>query len=170
MSIYSLITPVEFINLIYNHVDNPEITINRHIEISAPAESVFHLVERIGGDNGWYTFNWMLKLRGMMSGKFKPYQREYKILTVGDDVDFFKVADIEKDKYLLLKFNDNRLDGVFGFYLEKRGVQKTMLYACTYFGFKNSSGKLYWRFVNPFDKFLQKRMLSNIKRLSENMI
>lgn len=162
--------PTNIINLIYRYVDDPKISITRKIEINADTESIFHFIERIGGDNGWYTFNWMIKLRRLFSSRRKSYIRENKILTVGEKVNPFEVVDIEKDSYLVLKFVSNMLDGVFGFYLDfVESANKTTLYAFTCFDIKNIRGKLYWILIKPFDTILQKRMLANIKTLAEKL-
>ena len=165
----NITAPDSFLNIINKYTFDPHVQLSRSIDIAAGLEHVFHYVERIGGESGWYTFNWLIDVRRFLSMKFKSHRSGFKVLSIGDRVDMFKVADIEMNKYLILAFENDMLDGVFCFYLEKSDVNITTLYAATHFSFKNTSGKIYWIFVRPFDKILQKRMLINIKKLAEKL-
>jgi hypothetical protein len=39
---------------------------SRTLTVDAPPEVVFKCIERIGGDNGWYAYNWLWRLRGFI--------------------------------------------------------------------------------------------------------
>jgi hypothetical protein len=161
--------PREYVIHIEKNITNPQISFTRTIDIAASPDKVFYFIARLGGEYGWYTFDWMLKIRQLFSKRPKSSIKKDDILAIGDNVSPFVVADIENDKYLILKFTNKLLEGLFAFYLEPVDTKTTRVYAITEFAFKNFTGRIYWTFVKPFDKILQYRMLSNIKRLAEKL-
>jgi uncharacterized protein YbjT (DUF2867 family) len=80
---------------------------SRTLNVEAPPEVVFRCIERIGGDNGWYAYNWLWRLRGFIDlleggvglrrGRPSP-----TTLRVGDTVDSFRVESIEPNRHLRL--------------------------------------------------------------------
>jgi len=80
---------------------------SRTLNVEAPPEVVFRCIERIGGDNGWYAYNWLWRLRGFIDlleggvglrrGRPSPMT-----LRVGDTVDSFRVESIEPNRHLRL--------------------------------------------------------------------
>lgn len=80
---------------------------SRTITVQAPPEVVFQCIERLGGDHGWYAWNWLWQLRGfldLLAGgvglrRGRPSSTH---LRVGDTVDSFRVESIEPNKYLRL--------------------------------------------------------------------
>ena len=80
---------------------------SRTLNVEAPPEVVFRCIERIGGDNGWYAYNWLWRVRGFIDlleggvglrrGRHSP-----TTLRVGDTVDSFRVESIEPNRRLRL--------------------------------------------------------------------
>ena len=80
---------------------------SRTLNVEAPPELVFRCIERIGGDTGWYAYNWMWRMRGFIDlleggvglrrGRPSP-----TTLRVGDTVDSFRVESIEPNRRLRL--------------------------------------------------------------------
>ena len=80
---------------------------SRTLNVEAPPEVVFRCIERIGGDNGWYAYNWLWRVRGFIDlleggvglrrGRPSP-----TTLRVGDTVDSFRVESIEPNRRLRL--------------------------------------------------------------------
>ncbi len=81
---------------------------SRTLTVEAPPEMVFKCIERIGGDHGWYAWNWLWRVRGFIDllqggvglrrGRPSP-----TTLRVGDTVDSFRVESIEPNRRLRLK-------------------------------------------------------------------
>jgi uncharacterized protein YbjT (DUF2867 family) len=79
----------------------------RETFVTAPPPRVFAAVERIGGRNGWYAYDWLWRLRGavdlllggvgMRRGRTHPSR-----LRVGDVVDCWRVAALEEGRRLRL--------------------------------------------------------------------
>jgi uncharacterized protein YbjT (DUF2867 family) len=80
---------------------------SRTISVATPPEGVFKCIERIGGNTGWYAWNWLWQVRGFIDlleggvglrrGRSSP-----TTLRVGDTVDSFRVESIEPNRRLRL--------------------------------------------------------------------
>ena len=161
--------PPEFVTYIEKYINKSQIAFTRTVDVVASADKIFYFLLRLSGEYGWYTFEWMPKLRRFFSNFLPSLKKVSKELEVGNEVGPFAVEEIENNKYLILKFTDKMLKGVFTFYLEPVDDKITRVYAATRFNIKISAGRYYWIFVKPFDKLLQYRMLANIKRLAEKL-
>jgi uncharacterized protein YbjT (DUF2867 family)/uncharacterized protein YndB with AHSA1/START domain len=81
---------------------------SRTLTVEAPPEVVFKCIERIGGDNGWYAWNWLWRVRGfidLLEGGvgLRRGRPSATTLHVGDTVDSFRVEAIEPNRRLRLK-------------------------------------------------------------------
>lgn len=80
----------------------------RVVETFAKPSSVYKSFTSIGGDNGWLAWNWAWKLRGLLDkivggpglsrGRRHPTE-----VHVGEALDFWRVEDLEENKYILLR-------------------------------------------------------------------
>lgn len=80
----------------------------RSLEVPQPPHKVFNPIVTIGGDNGWYAFNFLWKFRGwvdlLLGGVgLRRGRRDQEHLFVGDAVDFWRVEKIEADRLLRLR-------------------------------------------------------------------
>jgi uncharacterized protein YbjT (DUF2867 family) len=81
---------------------------SRTLTVEAPSEVVFKCIERIGGDHGWYAWNWLWRVRGfidLLEGGvgLRRGRPSSTTLQVGDTVDSFRVESIEPNRRLRLK-------------------------------------------------------------------
>jgi uncharacterized protein YbjT (DUF2867 family) len=91
--------------------DDPGGSILRDVRI-LPLEgisqaAVYKSACRIGGENGWYTYNFLWRLRGLIDKLVGGYglsrgRRLDRELRLGDALDFWKVVDLKENKRLLL--------------------------------------------------------------------
>jgi len=70
-------------------------------------EKVFSSALLVGGKNGWFTYSFLWRFRGIIDKAVGGYgmnrgRRHARELRVGDALDFWKVADIEPNKRILL--------------------------------------------------------------------
>src|SRR5579871_798343 len=75
------------------------------ISLDAPAHAAFQAVYLLGGAHGWYSSNWLWKIRGGMNrlvggpglrrGRVNPNRLSY-----GEPLDFWRVVGIELDRSL----------------------------------------------------------------------
>ena len=139
------------------------------IVMEASPEKVFEAVLRIGGKNGWYYANWLLKLRacldllvggvGMRRGR-----RDAESLSVGDTVDWWRVEAIERNSLLRL-IAEMKLPGRawLQFEIKKEG-NKTVLHQSAIFDPLGLWGILYWYGLYPVHYFVFKGMLMGISK------
>ena len=79
----------------------------REAACAAPADAVWREIVSIGGDNGWYFWTNLWRLRGAVDRLFggvgmRRGRRRADELRVGDPLDFWRVAEIEDGRRLTL--------------------------------------------------------------------
>lgn len=148
-------------------IEQPDFESVMDIDVKAPAAAIYYYLERMGGDNGYYSYDSLFRLQGAI-GNEKPRLRSLDAnLYVGGKIDFFVIEKIVTDKMLLLSFKAPGMIGESSFYLNKEGISVTRLSNEVRMKFMSSIGLVYWRIVQPFDHFLRKKMLKNIKKFAE---
>jgi hypothetical protein len=115
-----------------------------------PAARVFQSVIQIGGQGGWFSYNFLWHLRGLIDKLFGGYglnrgRREQEDLRVGDALDFWKVADIKENKRLLL-FAQMKLPGKAWLEFD---IQPDQLVQTAHFLPRGLLGRIYWYSVLP---------------------
>lgn len=115
-----------------------------------PASKVFKRFSAIGGENGWFGYDWLWEIRGFLDkivggAGINRGRRSPDSLRVGDSVDFWKVIAIEKDERLLL-FAQMKVPGKA--YLEFK-IDNGTLIQSAYFLPKGIWGRLYWWMLIP---------------------
>jgi uncharacterized protein YbjT (DUF2867 family) len=120
-----------------------------------PLEKVFAAVESIGGDNGWFKYDWLWRLRGFIDIVFagpglSRGRRDPHRLRIGDGLDFWKVVDLKPNKRLLL-VNQMKVPGKA--WLEF-SVEGTTLIQTAYYYPKGLWGRIYWYLTKPLHKLV----------------
>jgi uncharacterized protein YbjT (DUF2867 family) len=145
----------------------------QRVSSTAPPEDVFWAFSRIGGDVGYYTFNWAWKLRGMLDKAvggvgLRRGRRHPEELRPGEALDFWRVAAVEPGRRLQL-WAEMKLPGKawLEFTAEPRG-EGTELHQTAYFLPRGLFGRLYWLVLVPFHVLIFKRMAQQIVRAAEN--
>ena len=115
-----------------------------------PSEMVFASIQSIGGENGWFRYDWLWKLRGVVDKLFggpglNRGRRDPAVLRAGDSLDFWKVIDLKEGKRLLLS-SQMKLPGKA--WLEF-SVEDTALVQNVYFLPQGLWGRLYWYLIKP---------------------
>jgi uncharacterized protein YbjT (DUF2867 family) len=112
---------------------------------------VFNTAQAIGGENGWYAYNWLWKIRGGVDkvlggpGLIRG-RRDPKMLRVGDSLDFWKVVDLRDGERILLA-NQMKLPGEA--WLEFL-IRDDTLIQKAYFVPRGLWGRIYWFLMKPF--------------------
>lgn len=149
-------------------IEQPDLESVMKIDIGAPAAAIYYYLERMGGDNGYYSYDSFFRLQGAI-GKGKPRLRSLDgNLYPGGKIDFFVIEKFETDKMLLLSFKAPGITGESSFYLQENENSITHLSNEVRMNFLSSIGKIYWKIVQPFDFILRKKMLKNIKKFAES--
>ncbi|MCK9371919.1 MAG: SDR family oxidoreductase [Sulfuricurvum sp.] len=134
-----------------------------------PEEKLFATICSVGGNNGWFGYELLWKVRGVIDKLFGGYglsrgRRDPKILRLGDSVDFWKVVDFQENKRLLL-FAQMKLPGKA--WLEFL-IKENKLYQTAYFYPHGLLGRLYWYSMFPFHLFIFRGMAKNLIRKAHN--
>jgi hypothetical protein len=80
----------------------------KQITVNAGANKVFKIIERIGGETGWYRYNWMWRVRGwidlLLGGVgLRRGRKNPDHLCIGDALDFWRVEIIIPNQILRLQ-------------------------------------------------------------------
>jgi len=120
-----------------------------------PGHKVFAAVESIGGENGWFKFDWLWRLRGfidiILAGPgLSRGRRDPNKLRIGDGLDFWKVVDVKPDKRLLL-VNQMKVPGKAWLEFSLEGTE---LIQTAHFYPKGLWGRMYWYLTKPLHKLI----------------
>lgn len=104
----------------------------------------------IGGENGWYTYNFLWRLRGLVDKLVGGYglsrgRRMDRELRLGDALDFWKVVDLKENKRLLLHAQ-MKLPGKAWLEFD---IQPDQLVQTAHFIPSGIWGRIYWYSVLP---------------------
>lgn len=134
-------------------------------------EKIFQSFCKVGGKNGWFHSNWMWRLRGMLDKLLMGVgtargRRSFSSLRINDVIDFWRVENIQKNKFLLLRA-EMKLPGKawLEFNIDK-GVGINKLSVNAYFDPKGIKGILYWYNFLPFHGIIFTNLLKQIERRS----
>ena len=80
---------------------------SRTLKVDMPPKATFKPIQRIGGETGWYSWNWLWQLRGffdlLVGGVgMRRGRAHFDILRVGDTLDFWRVEEYEPNHLLRL--------------------------------------------------------------------
>ena len=146
----------------------------RSITVSATPSTVFKCIERIGGDTGWYAWNSLWHLRGLLDlwsggvgmrrGRPSP-----ETLRVGDTLDFWRVESIVPGRRLRLSA-EMRLPGRAWLEFEVVPVADgTLIRQTATFDPEGALGTAYWYSISPLHHLVFGGMLRGIARASLNV-
>lgn len=128
-------------------------------------EAMFKSFMKIGGSNGWFGYDFLWIIRGgfdkLIGGcGLNRGRRDPKSLRIGDSLDFWKVADIDPGKRLLL-YSQMKLPGRA--WLEFTADNKKLIQTA-YFEAWGLAGKIYWYLMLPFHILIFGNMAREIVR------
>lgn len=140
---------------------------HRDLLIDAEAESIWQALIRLGGGTGWYALGGLWQLRGLLDKLvggpgLRRGRRDPDALGVGDALDFWRVADLERPRRLRL-VAEMKLPGeaTLEFRLEK-AEGNIRLIQTAHFLPRGLAGLAYWWMVFPFHHFVFSGMLRGI--------
>ncbi|WP_107987449.1 SDR family oxidoreductase [Rhodococcus sp. OK519] len=143
-------------------------TDERSAGCDADADTLWRVLESIGGENGWYSFPLAWVIRGWLDRLVGGVgltrgRRDARRLNTGDPLDFWRVEEIDRGRLLRLRA-EMRTPG--GAWLEWRvvpdGPYRSRLEQRAIFFPKGIAGRLYWYSILPFHGVIFKGMLANI--------
>ncbi len=148
------------------HIQLPEFGCFKDERIKTIKDEAYTLerIWSIGGENGWYSFNWLWKIRGYVDKLFggvglRRGRTHNTHLEAGDPLDFWRVLLADKKEKRLLLFAEMKLPGEA--WLEFK-IIKGKLHQRAVFRPKGVYGRLYWYAVLPFHAFVFKGMINSL--------
>jgi uncharacterized protein YbjT (DUF2867 family) len=149
-------------------------TDSRDIVIAAAPQAVFDVLMRLGGKQGWFRYNRLWRLRGLLDRLVggpgtRRGRRDPARLSWGEALDFWRVVEIEEGARLTLRA-EMRLpgDAVLDFSLSPvtgaEGATATRLVQTAKFRPRGLAGLLYWLAVLPFHKPVFDALSDGIRR------
>lgn len=143
---------------------------SRIVRVATPPAVAFHAIQRIGGDTGWYAWNWLWRLRGVLDliaggvghRRGRPHPAT---LRIGDHVDFWRVEAFEPDRHLRLAA-EMKLPGRAWLEFEVKPVDgaSAMIRQTATFDPIGLPGRLYWYALYPMHQLVFHGMLQGIAR------
>ncbi|GAA4791996.1 SDR family oxidoreductase [Streptomyces ziwulingensis] len=142
----------------------------RSLPVTASRETLWRVIEGIGGDNGWYSFplawavrGWLDRLVGGVG--LRRGRRDAAHLRAGDSLDFWRVEEIERGHLLRLRA-EMRLPGLawLEMYAETDDDGGIRYRQRALFHPHGLLGHLYWWSVSPFHAVVFGGMARNIAR------
>ncbi|CAN5317684.1 SDR family oxidoreductase [soil metagenome] len=132
-----------------------------------PAD-VFNNVWAIGGQRGWYYWNWIWNLRGFLDKLFggvgsRRGRTSISNISAGDAIDFWRVLLADKINKRLLLYAEMKLPGEA--WLEFKIIERhgeNFLSQIATFRPRGLWGRLYWAMMFPFHIFIFKGMAERI--------
>jgi uncharacterized protein YbjT (DUF2867 family) len=139
------------------------------IEVPYPPEVAFAPIRQIGGERGWYAWNALWRLRGLLDllvggvgmRRGRPARSE---LQPGDAVDFWRVEVYEPNRRLRL-FAEMKLPGRAWLEFEVQGdATSSAIRQTAIFDPLGFWGRLYWYALYPIHRLVFRGMLRGIAR------
>ncbi len=151
--------------------DEEGLRIDRRVRaIDAPPSRVFATIARIGGDEGWYVFDGLWRLRGLLDRLaggvgLRRGRRDPERLAVGDVLDFWRVESVEPGRHLHLRA-EMKLPGRawLRFDLSPRDDGGTDLAQTAFFEPSGLAGLAYWTATAPVHALLFPALTREIGR------
>lgn len=148
------------------HIEVPSYGCFKDIRVRKIIDEEFTLnkIWSIGGENGWYSFNFLWKIRGHIDKLFggvglRRGRTHASELEAGDALDFWRVLLADKSQKRLLLYAEMRLPGEAWLEFSIKGNK---LYQRAVFRPKGVWGRIYWYAVLPFHSFIFKGMINAI--------
>ncbi len=122
----------------------------------------------IGGKNGWFSYDWLWEIRGLVDKLaggvgLNRGRRSQDDLRIGDSLDFWKVIDVQHNERLLL-YAQMRVPGKA--WLEFK-IHDGMLIQSAYFLPKGVLGRLYWYALVPIHYLVFRDMIRSVLKKAQ---
>jgi uncharacterized protein YbjT (DUF2867 family) len=148
-------------------------TDHRVVKTAATADDLFWAFSRIGGDVGYYGFNWAWALRGFLDSiaggvGLRRGRRHPEMISAEETVDFWRVALVDPPRHHLQLFAEMRLpgDAWLEWKVGEDGGGRT-LHQTAYFRPRGLFGRVYWFVLLPFHTAIFPTMARRIAAAAE---
>lgn len=143
---------------------------SRTVRVATTPDNAFAPILRIGGDTGWYAWNWLWQVRGfldLLAGGvgMRRGRRSPTLLRVGDPIDFWRVETLEPNRLRLVA--EMKLPGRAWLEFEVTGDESSATIRQTaIFDPVGLLGQAYWFALYPLHQLVFGGMLRAIARMA----
>jgi hypothetical protein len=147
---------------------------SRTAQVKRSPAVAFTPIERIGGDSGWYAWNWLWRMRGLVDLVLggvgvRRGRPAADIIRVGDTIDFWRVEKFEPH-HLLRLVAEMKLPGRAWLEFEVTGNDHiSTIRQTAIFDPVGLFGRLYWYALYPFHQLIFGSMLRRIVAASHKL-
>ena len=140
---------------------------SRTLKVNIPPKATFKPIQRIGGETGWYAWNWLWQLRGfidlLVGGVGMRRGRVHlEVLRVGDTIDFWRVEEHDPNHFLRLTA-EMKLPGRAWLEFEVLGDDlSSTIRQTAIFDPVGLLGQVYWYALYPLHQLVFAHMLRGI--------
>ncbi len=145
----------------------------RVVHSTASQWELWAAVERIGGEHGWYSSDFLWEIRGLLDRLvggvgLRRGRRDPDVLAVGDVVDFWRVEERLAPRLLRLRA-EMRNPGLawLEFSVDEEGAGSVLRQRAVFFP-RGLAGHAYWWVVAPFHAFVFPPMARHIVQRAES--
>jgi hypothetical protein len=155
--------------------EKPRFTSAYSLVTQKEASALFSCFCKVGGKEGWFSSNWLWRLRGIIDKMLLGVgssrgRRSQTTLKVNDVIDFWRVEDLQKNKRLLLRA-EMKMPGKAWLEFQIQDVDyQRKLSIRAYFHTQSLGGKLYWYFFLPFHRFIFNGLIEQIEKRSGSSV
>lgn len=142
--------------------------------VNASSEKVWHVIERIGGDTGWYHGTWLWVMRRFVDRlvggiAVSRGRRNATRLSVGDVLDFWRVIRVVDQEELVLSA-EMKLPGLALLSFRIRVIDRFQCELTQHAQFQTSSlaGIFYWYMIMPLHEYIFGGMINKMVTIAEN--
>jgi uncharacterized protein YbjT (DUF2867 family) len=145
----------------------------RTVSIAASPEDAYSAFSRVGGNFGYYGFNWAWEVRGLIDTLvggvgLRRGRRHPTDIRSGDAIDFWRVVAVEPGRTLELSAEMKLPGQAWLTWSTEQHSDVTVISQEAFFQPKGLIGRLYWYALLPFHGPLFGIMLRNIARAAES--
>ncbi|NBU31635.1 MAG: SDR family oxidoreductase [Actinobacteria bacterium] len=150
-------------------------TDEREVAAKSSASALWQVIERIGGENGWYSFPLAWETRGLLDRIFggpglRRGRRNPDRLVAGETVDFWRVEECDRGHLLRLRA-EMKMPGLAWLELEVRPQEDGSVnyHQRAIYHPRGLAGHIYWWSVWPFHGIVFGSMVKNITQAARNI-
>jgi uncharacterized protein YbjT (DUF2867 family) len=147
----------------------PQYTARYSILSSKDSWKLFAAICKIGGKEGWFTHNWMWRLRGWIDRALLGVgtargRRSQSTLKMGDVIDFWRIEDLKPDMRLLLRA-EMKLPGKAWLEFDIRPEDgRNRLSIVAHYFTESFFGRIYWYVFVPFHHIIFNDLIKQIEK------
>jgi uncharacterized protein YbjT (DUF2867 family) len=150
----------------------PRYTNTYSLDTPKEASSLFKCICMIGGKEGWFSNNWVWRLRGVVDNILMGVgttrgRKSQTHLRINDVIDYWRVEDLQKDARLLLRA-EMKLPGKawLEFKIEDEGLKRRLSIVAHYQP-RDVFGKVYWYAFLSCHQFLFNDLIQQIEKRAD---